>query len=89
MVSDQVVIPLDFKFVEKPTDAGDRRPEIFGQLTDSQISEPGLIDLARVKERAASYDAPRLQNAARHYGNVRTKKFFAEALKADMASHVR
>jgi hypothetical protein len=39
--------------------------------------------LARVKERAASYDASRLQRAARHYGNVRTKKFFAEALTAD------
>jgi hypothetical protein len=45
--------------------------------------------LARVKERAASYDVLRLQRAARDYGNVRTKKFFAEALKADMASHVR
>jgi hypothetical protein len=45
--------------------------------------------LARVKERAASYDVSRLQRAARNYGNVRTKKFFAEALKADMASHVR
>ena len=37
--------------------------------------------LARVKERAASYDAPRLQRAARDYGNVRTKKFFAETLE--------
>src|ERR1700730_656211 len=45
--------------------------------------------LARVKERAASYDVPRLQRAARDYGNVRTKKFFSEALRADMAPHVR
>jgi hypothetical protein len=45
--------------------------------------------LARVKERAASYDVPRLQRAARDYGNVRTKKFFSEALTADMAPHVR
>jgi hypothetical protein len=45
--------------------------------------------LARVKERAASYDAPRLQRAARDYGNVRTKKFFSEALSADVASHAR
>jgi hypothetical protein len=45
--------------------------------------------LARVQERAASYDVPRLQRAARDYGNVRAKKFFAEALTADMASHVR
>ena len=45
--------------------------------------------LARVKERATSYDVPRLQRAARNYGNVRTKKFFSEALKADVATHVR
>jgi len=45
--------------------------------------------LARVKERASSYDASRLQRAARDYGNVRTRKFFAEALQADMAPHVR
>ena len=45
--------------------------------------------LARVKERAASYDAPRLQRAARDSGNVRTRKFFAEALKAGNAPHVR
>jgi hypothetical protein len=45
--------------------------------------------LARVKERAESYEVPRLQRAARDYGNVRTKKFFSEALKADKATHVR
>ena len=45
--------------------------------------------LARVKERAASYDLARLQRAARDYGNVRTKKFFAETLRADMVPHVR
>jgi hypothetical protein len=38
--------------------------------------------LARVKERAASLDAPRLRRAAREYGNVRTKRFFSEALQA-------
>src|SRR5712691_9715691 len=41
--------------------------------------------LARVKQRAPSFDVPRLQRAARDYGNVRTKKFFAQALNADMA----
>jgi hypothetical protein len=41
--------------------------------------------LARVKERAASCDVPRLRRAARDYGNVRTKKFFVEALKSDAA----
>jgi hypothetical protein len=45
--------------------------------------------LARVKERAGSYDARRLRRAARDYGNVRTKKFFSEALTADMATHAR
>jgi hypothetical protein len=45
--------------------------------------------LARVKEYAASHGVPRLQRAARDYGNVRTKKFFAEALKADTVPHVR
>ena len=39
--------------------------------------------LARVKERAASYDATRLRRAARDYGNVRTRKFFDEALKVE------
>jgi hypothetical protein len=44
--------------------------------------------LARVRERAALYDAPRLQRAACHYGSVRTKKFFSQALKPDMEPHV-
>jgi hypothetical protein len=44
--------------------------------------------LARVKEHAPSYHAPRLRRAARDYGKVGTKKFFAEILKADMLSHV-
>jgi hypothetical protein len=44
--------------------------------------------LARVKEHAASYDTPRLQRAARDYGNVRTKKFFAQALAPAMEPHV-
>jgi len=44
--------------------------------------------LARVKERAPSYDVRRLRRAARDYGNVRTKRFFSQALKAGMASHV-
>jgi hypothetical protein len=43
--------------------------------------------LTRVKERAASFDVPRLQRAARDYGNVKTKKFFSQALKADTAPH--
>jgi hypothetical protein len=43
--------------------------------------------LARVKERFASCDLPRLRRAARDYGNVRTQKFFRQALTASMAPH--
>ena len=42
--------------------------------------------LERVKERVASYDVPRLQRAARDYGNVRTRKFFS-TLVADLGPH--
>jgi hypothetical protein len=52
-----------------------------------QLAENRNEVLARVKERAPSYDVPRLQRAARDYGNARTKKFIFEALKADMAPH--
>jgi Family of unknown function (DUF6088) len=37
--------------------------------------------LTRVKERVTSFDGPRLERAARDYGNVRTKKFFSQALR--------
>jgi hypothetical protein len=40
--------------------------------------------LARVKERVSTYDVPRLRRAARDYGNVRTKKFFSQALQAEV-----
>jgi hypothetical protein len=36
--------------------------------------------LWRVKARAGSFDSTRLARAARNYGNVRAKKFFAQAL---------
>ena len=42
--------------------------------------------LARVKERAASYDVSRLQRAAHDYGNVRTRKFF-RSLQQNTAPH--
>jgi hypothetical protein len=51
-----------------------------------RLAESKTEVLARVKERAASYDAARLQRAARDYGSVRTKKFFDKALK--MEPHV-
>jgi hypothetical protein len=54
-----------------------------------RLAESKKEVLARVKQRAASYDAQRLQRAARDYGNVRTKKFFAESLNAGMAPHAR
>jgi hypothetical protein len=43
--------------------------------------------LERVKERAPSFDAPRLERAVRSYGNMRTKRFFTEVLKTSMAAH--
>jgi hypothetical protein len=52
-----------------------------------RLAESRRDVLARVKERAASYDVPRLRRAARHYGNVRTRRFFSEALKSDTAPH--
>jgi hypothetical protein len=52
-----------------------------------RLAESKKEVLARVKERVASYDVPRLQRAARDYGNVRTKKFFSEALKPQLTSH--
>jgi len=43
--------------------------------------------LERVKERAASYNKPRLQRAARDYGSVRTKKFFSKTSSVPEAAH--
>jgi len=51
-----------------------------------RLAESKQEVVERVRERAASFDVPRLQRAARDYGNVRTKKFFL-ALAADMAPH--
>jgi Family of unknown function (DUF6088) len=51
-----------------------------------QLAESKEEVLARVKERASSYDESRLQRAARDYGNVRTRKFF-QTLPADAALH--
>jgi hypothetical protein len=47
-----------------------------------RLAESKREVLTRVKDQVASYDAPRLRRAARHYGNVGTRKFFEEALKA-------
>jgi hypothetical protein len=45
--------------------------------------------LARVEERATSLDAGRLRRAARDYGNMRTRKFFAGALNPSVATLAR
>ena len=50
-----------------------------------QLAESKQEVLTRVKEQLPSYETPRLQRAVRNYGNVRTKKFFAEALTANAA----
>ena len=81
-----------FDFRVKPSFPRSLSPEFL--LVDlvnnvDRLAESKNDVLARVKDRASSYDAPRLERFARDYGNVRTKKFFAEALKADMARHVR
>lgn len=45
-----------------------------------QLAESKDEVLSRVKEQAAHSDIARLQRYARDYGNVRTKKFFAQSL---------
>jgi hypothetical protein len=50
-----------------------------------ELAESKAEVLARVKERTASYQASRLRKAVRDYGNVRTKKFFAQTLTLDAA----
>jgi hypothetical protein len=52
-----------------------------------QLAESKQEVLARVAEKAASYDVRRLERASRNYGNVQTKKFFANALKSAAALH--
>jgi hypothetical protein len=46
-----------------------------------QLAESKQEVLARVAETAASCDLRRLERASRSYGNVRTRKFFTNALK--------
>ena len=50
-----------------------------------QLAESKQEVLARVKERVRLLDARRLQRAAHHYGKVRTRKFFSQALNAPHA----
>ncbi len=53
----------------------------------NRLAESQEHVLARVREDVTSYDAARLQRAARDYGNVSTKKILSQALNADLASH--
>jgi hypothetical protein len=53
-----------------------------------RLAESKKEVLARVRERVVSYDLSRLKRAAREYGNVGTKKFFAQALSSNAAPHV-
>ncbi|RED25778.1 hypothetical protein BJ123_13011 [Rhodopseudomonas thermotolerans] len=53
-----------------------------------QLAESKDDVLERVRKQVASFDASRLQRAARDYGNVRTKKFFAQALMAPHADRL-
>jgi hypothetical protein len=53
-----------------------------------RLAESKKEVLARVRERVASYDVSRLKRAARDYGNVGTKKFFAQVLSSATAPHV-
>jgi hypothetical protein len=52
-----------------------------------QLAENRQEVLARVTEKAASYDVRRLERASYNYGNVKTRKFFSSALKPVVAFH--
>jgi hypothetical protein len=51
-----------------------------------RLAESSDEVLSRVRERAASYDASRLQRAAHDYGNLKTRKFF-RSLHQNAAPH--
>jgi hypothetical protein len=52
-----------------------------------QLAEDKERLLDRVKGQAASFDAFRLERAVREYGNVKTKKFFAQVLATGTGRH--
>lgn len=72
-----------FDFRMKPSFPKKLTPEFL--LVDlvnnlDQLAESKAEVLARVSERAATYEQRRLGRAVRDYGNARTKRFFREAL---------
>lgn len=54
-----------------------------------RLAESKKEVVERVQQQARTLDRPRLLRAAREYGNVRTRKFFAKALNAPEALHAR
>jgi hypothetical protein len=54
--------------------------DLVNNLDQIAESETGVLD--RVKRRLSSLDASRIRRAVRDYGNLRAKKFFAQALAA-------
>jgi hypothetical protein len=54
-----------------------------------RLAESKSEVLDRVRKQAANLDRPRLMRAVRSYGNMRTRKFFAQALNAPEALHAR
>jgi hypothetical protein len=71
-----------FDFRVKPAFPKELTPEFL--LVDlvnnvNQLAENKERVLARVRERAASYKPQRLQRAIRAYGNMWTRRFFAQA----------
>jgi hypothetical protein len=68
-----------FDFRVKPAFPSSLSPEFL--LVDlvnnlDQLAESREEVLARIEKKAVSYNGPRLQRAARDYGNVSTRKFF-------------
>lgn len=77
-----------FDFRVKPSFPKKLSPEFL--LVDlvnnlDRLAESKAEVLARVTERAATYERRRLDSAIRDYGNARTKKFFREALALNAA----
>jgi hypothetical protein len=78
-----------FDFRVKPSFPKTLSPEFL--LVDlvnnlDRLAESKEEVLARVRERAASYDESRLKRAAHDYGNVKARKFF-QALQTEAAAY--
>jgi hypothetical protein len=53
-----------------------------------ELAEAKAEVLDRVKERAVSFDGPRLRKAIRDYGSASTRRFFSQLLQAPKLTHV-